>query len=109
MTTNPSRLECFLRLTTYIVPVDFGGVGIGSADMTTDFGEACDRYAEARNDDRDAKVLEVSTTHHAVNDVTAAALHRIAQIMVQRGQDLPDWLAKDEAIVPMQAYVSEAA
>lgn len=93
MTRQNDTLAAFLSQTLYAVAVDYGrSIGIGSADMTTDFDDACDQFAEAREEDRAAAVIEINLVDGTSKNVTAAAEARIAKRMVDRKQPLPEWM-----------------
>lgn len=81
----------------YVTLAEYPGLGLGNACDPTDFDGACDAYAEARNEGKEAVVFRydppVGSKCGAMIDVTADAHQRIASRLRQRQyQDFPDWL-----------------
>ena len=73
----------------YVTLADFGGLGRGHACDPASFDDACDAYAEKRDQGLDAAVFRVEPPKGDQSgmmfDVTADAEHRIAARLRLRG------------------------
>lgn len=86
-----TNLDAFLANTLYATVSDFGGHGIGSADMVRIFDDAVAQWAEHREDGMDSVVLEICPREGTVKNVTAAAMAHHLRWLVAKGHDLPIW------------------
>lgn len=70
--------------------------GLGHACDPGSFDDACDAYAECRDDDRDAVVMRydppVGGACGIMTDVTEDAVECILRRYRQRGWDYPEWI-----------------
>lgn len=86
------ELTAFLNLTIYQTYAYYNRHGVGSYDPETSLDAAADDYVDAREDGRPAVVLEINLRDGTAKDVTKAAEARIAEWLLKRGDDLPDWM-----------------
>ncbi len=86
----------FTLFAKYICLEDLGEYGIGGADPD-DFESIVDRYSQARELGRDARVYRLDWKAGALVDVTDDANRRVRDILRQRSiaPEYPDWMVKE--------------
>lgn len=94
---NFSGLKFELGRTQWVVWTDFGNIGFGSGcDPTPYFDEALDGWSDQMGEGCPSAILQIDAALGTVADVTAAAASHLMRRLVNRGDEIPQWLTDME-------------